>query len=161
MKPRQYFNREGDNSATSDVTDHTRQRGQSEVVGSLLLAGLLIVTLSTVGGLAILNVTDRMADETPLVDCDIGTEDGDVIVTHAGGESLDVDGLETIHRNESSERQDVARVQGDADGRFEPGETIHSGSVSNETDVVLVTPDSVVCRETVRPDSDDDDDDDE
>jgi hypothetical protein len=66
---------------------------------------VLTVTLSLAGGFAILNYTERVADDTPLVDCDIGTEDGDVTIRHAGGESLQKNALEIILRVEARNRR--------------------------------------------------------
>ena len=140
----------------------SRRRGQSEVVSTLLLAGLLIVTLSVAGGFAITNYIDRLSDDTPLADCDIGIEDGEVTITHTGGESLAEEDIDVILRDGSpGGRYDAEIDDGDEDARFEPGESITAGSVSTETDVLLVTADSVVCEGTVRPEEEEDEEEDE
>jgi len=120
---------------------------------------LLTVTLSVAGGFAILNYTERVADDTPLVDCDIGTEDGDVTIRHAGGESLQKNDLEVILRNESSEWRH--EIDDDEDARFEPGESIDGGSISTETDVLLITADTVVCEKIVRPEEEEEEEEEE
>jgi hypothetical protein len=79
-------------------------------------------------------------------------EENTVTVTHTGGDSADVDQLRVLLRNDSSESEHAFRVSdGDGDGRFETGEAATFGSVSTETDVLLVDSDRIICESTVSP----------
>lgn len=132
-----------------DENDH---RAQSEVIDSLLLVGLVIIAISTAGGFILINYSEQAGTSDTLIECAIVYEENTVTVTHTGGDSADVDQLRVILRNDSSESEHAFGVSdGDVDGRFETGESAMFGSVSMETDVLLVDSDRIICESTVSP----------
>jgi hypothetical protein len=130
-----------------DENDH---RGQSEVIDSLLLVGLVVIAISTTGGFILINYSEQARDSDTLIQCNIVYEENTVTITHQGGDSADVARLRVILRNDSSESEHTFGVSGgDGDSRFEAGESATFGSVSTETDVLLVGSDRIICESTV------------
>jgi hypothetical protein len=136
-----------------------RNRGQSEVVGILFLVGIVTISFTTAGVFMMSNMTQQATNDDPRLDCEIEYVDDTVTVTHRGGESVRTDQLDTILRNASSQSQSLFEVtDGNGNSQFEPGESATFGSVSEDTDVLVVTDRAIVCQETVEPASDEDDD---
>lgn len=130
--------------------DDNGHRAQSEVIDSLLLVAIVVISLSTAGGFVLINYSEQAGDSDTLIECEFGYEDNTVTLTHTGGDSADIDQFRVILRNDSAESEHTLSVSdGDRDGRFEPGESATFGSVSTETDVFLVDSDRIICESTV------------
>lgn len=131
-----------------------RNRGQSEVVGTILLVGIVTLAISGVGSVIIFNFYGQGSNQGPSIECSIEYTDDDVTITHLGGESADVDSLTAILRNESSEsRTPLNPSDGGGDSQFDAGDSATFGMISKETEVLLVTENTVVCDDTVQPNS--------
>jgi len=125
-------------------------RAQSEVIGSLLLVALVIVSVTFAGGVAVANYSNQTSDG-PLFECEIEYADDVVKVTHQGGDSAPASQLTTVLRNDSSQSVSFTDIEGNGDGQFDPGESAKFGSLSSETDVRVVTTNEVVCQTTIAP----------
>ena len=68
-------------------------RGQSEVVGSLLLAGIVVLTLSAFG-VMVFNSVDT--GERQLTDIAVTVTTDSITVTHAGGEPIAAANLDVV-----------------------------------------------------------------
>lgn len=116
------------------------ERGQTEVVGVLLLTGVVVVTASLVG----VAFFDAVATEDgPTADLDAAVTASALTVSHHGGDALSMGTIEVAVRNEtrtwrySLSPANVTR--GDGDERFEPGETWSLRTVPYQSrDVVTV-----------------------
>ena len=127
-------------------------RAQSEVIDSLLLVGLIAITVSLVGGLVLTNFSGQVSDDRPLLGCSIEYTNENVTVTHTGGDSIDVDQLSTRLRNDSSETELSFRVaDGDRDNQFETGESAALGSLATETTVLVATSNDILCESSIQP----------
>jgi flagellin-like protein len=131
-----------------------RNRGQSEVVGTLLLVGIVTLAISGAGSIIIFNIHSQEGNQDPLIECSIEYTDDNVTITNLGGESADIDNLTAILRNESSEsRMPLDTTDGGGDSRFEPGDSASLGPISQETQILLVTENNIVCDSAVQPKS--------
>lgn len=107
-------------------------RAQSEVTGSMLLVGVVVVTAS-VGGVA---VWSEVLDHRPQVSAVVEVEvtDGAILIDHDGGEQLDLEHLEVHYRTGGTAAvvpfDDPGATVGDGDRRFEPGERWNYTGVS-------------------------------
>ena len=117
-------------------------RGQSEVVGSILLVALIVVAL-TVGAVAFAVLLDEDDPVSTVVGVE-GMNDSTITLQHGGGDSVAVADLELVARNNTStERYPFTNGTdlGDGDGRFETGErwqTNHSFSECDRVRLLLV-----------------------
>lgn len=98
-------------------------RGQSEPVGALLLAAVVVITVATAGVV----VFDHLQDaETTRADVSVTVTADGVAVAHAGGDAVPLSALRVVVRNDSGTWEPPVGVggvvDGDADGTFEPGE---------------------------------------
>jgi len=133
------------------MTDSTN-RGQSSIVGSILLLGLVVVGTTLVGGYGLYTLTQTADSSEHFVDCEIGYADDAVVVTQTGGDRVDEAALNVVFRNASGEsRAGFAIDDGDGDTVFETGESARLGSLGSRTEVLVVTEQSVICRATVTP----------
>ncbi|WP_049982071.1 archaellin/type IV pilin N-terminal domain-containing protein [Halorubrum sp. BV1] len=133
------------------MTDPTN-RGQSSIVGSILLLGLAVVGTTLVGGYGLYTLTQTDDSSEHFVDCEIEYVDDAVVVTQTGGDPVDEAGLDVVFRNASGEsRIEFAIDDGDGDTAFETGESARLGSVESQTTVLVVTEQSVICRATLTP----------
>lgn len=113
-------------------------RGQSEVVGVVLVTVLIVLLVGLVGPV-IVTVAESSG---PTVAFDFEVTETEVTLTHDGGDALSVDDVTVILRTEyGTVRPTLSADRGDAvdvdDGRFGPGDTwihAHPGG-----DVVTVT----------------------
>lgn len=116
-------------------SDH---RGQSEVVGVLLLTGVVALLVGLVG-VQVLGTTDR-ADE-PVVALDASVDASSVELQHGGGDGLDSEDVEVVLQGTATERYDLGSftvVQGDG-GTFEAGERWrHAHSLSGSVRILVV-----------------------
>jgi flagellin-like protein len=125
-------------------------RAQSEVIGSLLLVALVIVSVTFAGGVAVANYSNQTSDG-PLFECEIEYADDVIKVTHQGGDSAPTSQLTTVLRNDTSQSVPFTDIEGDEDDQFDPGESATFGSLSSETDVLVVTTNEIVCQTTIDP----------
>ncbi|MFB6084502.1 MAG: type IV pilin [Halorientalis sp.] len=108
-------------------------RAQSEVVGVVILIGV-IVTLS--GIVSVVIFSNVAAESAPVTDLRIEANETHLRVTHAGGDELEVGALSVVVQGSTTTRfgVDGANLTGaDGDGRFEFGESLvrrhgHDGS---------------------------------
>lgn len=113
------------------------QRGQSEVVGVLLLTAVIVVVVGLVGAFVLSGVDTESA---PSAEVEIDVDATTVQLTHAGGDDLVASDVTVVFgRNGSGETTlaNFTETKGDGDGRFEGGEqrtTSHSAA-----DVISVT----------------------
>lgn len=122
-------------------------RGQSEVVGSILLVALVVVVVSTVGALSFSMMYDRNDPVSAVIEVE-KMNDTTLTLQHGGGDSVAVTDLEVVARNTSkatSETESYAfadgESMGDGDDRFEAGErwrTTHTFSRCDQVQVLLV-----------------------
>lgn len=117
-------------------------RAQSELIGVLLLTGVVVVLSFTVGGLLFTNATNE-ASADPLVSIQGNATSQYVTVRHAGGERLDVSALTVILRGGGTERyafETFTQRQGDDSARFEPGDEWRRthGITGDEMEVILI-----------------------
>jgi flagellin-like protein len=103
------------------VPDTTR--GQSEVVGVILLVGVVTIAIGGAGAVYLSSIAD---ESEPTADVRVTVTDEAVALTHNGGSPLSVDSLRVMIREDGSETNtDWAdgTVTGDGDDSFEPSET--------------------------------------
>ena len=100
------------------------------------------------GGAAVANYSSQTGGG-PLFECEIEYADDVVRVTHQGGDSAPTSQLTTILRNGSSRSIPFTNIEGGA--QFDPGESVTFGTLSSETDVLVVTTNEVVCQTTIGP----------
>jgi len=116
-------------------------RAQSSTVGILLLTAVVVIS---VGAGSVLYIGSSGVSETasPLVDADVELTPTDVVVTHAGGDTVAMaDLIVAVRGGGSSNRYAVApgAVDGNGDDRFEPAEVWQTGhGLAERTDVVVL-----------------------
>lgn len=119
-------------------------RAQSSVIGVVLLTGVVIISITTIGVFWLGSISDQADASGPLVDVDVEVTDTNVTVRHRTGETVDLADVRVIVRNGSSTeefRLDAGTVRGgDGDGTFEPSEdVVHSHGLGSGTfEVVIV-----------------------
>lgn len=116
-------------------------RGQSETIGTLLLVGMLVVTITLAGGAAVDNYLNQASADEPLVDLEIESEDSDKInIQHLGGEVIDTETtVVMVNGSILGVFAEADSFDGDRDGRFRPSESVtFTHSISEGTIDVLV-----------------------
>lgn len=114
------------------------ERAQSEVVGTVLLVGVVVITVSTLGAGLLGSVTE---DDDPLGDVSGEVATDEIRLTHRGGESLAVAALEVVVRtDDGTERISFAdgALSGPDPDRFDPGETWTKSASFDESEEVRV-----------------------
>lgn len=99
-------------------------RAQSEVVGVALLTGVVVVVALTVGAVVIAG--SGPGDAAPTTDFRVEATATDVLLTHNGGEVLEVSSL-TVILEQPGSREEFTPAAGDTadgDGSLEPGDRI-------------------------------------
>lgn len=99
-------------------------RGQSELVGVVLLIGVFVVVATLIGVAIIGNVLSQ-ADDAPLVEANVSATADNVTIVHAGGDAMDVDDVFVVVRRDTERTVGLGsftELTGDGDARFEPGE---------------------------------------
>lgn len=137
--------------SVSIFDDIRGSRGQTAVIGTILAVGLVTLFVSGIGVFYISEIDGT--EDTPQVNCEITFDaaDDNVTITHAGGDEVDTADLDVVLQNASSTSRLAFGIdEGDGDQHFETGETGRFGSISTDTDVILVTEQSVVCSDTAR-----------
>ena len=129
-------------------------RGQSGTVGSILLIGMVIVSITLAGGAATFNYINQESTDEPLTSLEIKSSDeGDVIVNHMGGEPLDIESTVVIVEGSIvTTFAGADSFDGERDGLFNTGESI-SHSLTNEGTVEALVVDKnsgeIVASETI------------
>jgi cell division septation protein DedD len=128
------------------------ERGVSEVLGSVLMTGLVVVAMTVAASAVVPQFTSDTDSARPLVDCEIAYED-ELLLTHAGGHSIDTTGPSVVLQDGSGSptRLPFAVDEGDDDGRFEVDETARLGTLPGRTEVLLVADGAIVCEAIVYP----------
>ncbi|PSP16792.1 hypothetical protein BRC62_05470 [Halobacteriales archaeon QH_10_67_13] len=113
------------------ASESERRRGQSEVIGVVLLTGVIVVVVSLIGTVVLGSLLGE-SDREPLAAIEGGFEDGNVTLKHTGGDSLPTADLLVVLRNGGEERlrmdstmnsTNATFVGGQAEsGRFGPGD---------------------------------------
>lgn len=121
-------------------------RAQSEVIGTILLVGVVVITVTTAGAFYLSNLSD--SETGPTTDFNATVTTSSVNITHLGGDSIARDELTVIVRNNSNTQQfsvaDGTLTNSDADEQFELGERWDTSSISlpaGETVRILVVHD--------------------
>jgi flagellin-like protein len=120
-------------------------RGQSEVVGSILLVAVIIVAVSTVGAVAFAVLLDEDDPVSTVVGVE-GMNESTITLQHGGGDPVAVAGLEVVARNSTSDPKRYSFANGtelmsDGDDRFETGErwkTNHSFPECDRVQLLLI-----------------------
>lgn len=117
-------------------------RAQSEVIGAVLLVGIVVVMATVVGAGIVSNLTGETDEQTPRVDFVVEVTDVNLTLTHNGGTTLtatDVRVRLTTDSGETSFRMDGDNIT-DGDGAFEPGERFRRahGLAGDDMDVFVV-----------------------
>lgn len=100
----------------------TRSRPQSEVIGVLILTGVIILLLALVGLFAF--STFDTGDE-PTVRLDATVDSNAVTIVHDGGDGMKTTDIEVVLGGDVDTRVGLETLnerQGDGDARFEPSE---------------------------------------
>lgn len=109
-------------------------RGQSEVVGSLLLVAVTVIAVSTIGTIAFDGILSEEETVSAIVDGDVTADgNGTIRFQHGGGDSLAAADLAVVARSESIDQQlsfTERDVRGDGDEYFDPGERWINRSIS-------------------------------
>ena len=110
-------------SGASEVGAGGGERGQSSLVGSLVMAVIVALVLGAVG--AQLFATFQV-EESTVVDLEPRVNGSEVTLVHAGGDPLPLDRVRVTLDGEPGPTTrftlDAATVEGDGDDRFEVGE---------------------------------------
>jgi hypothetical protein len=139
------------------TADGGRDRAQSEVIGVILLVGVVTITISAAGAVYLSTVADESG---PATDVRVTVTDDAVALTHNGGSALSTDSLRVVLRENGAETGTDwpdGTVTGDGDDRFEPSETWRADGFSFDPDdrieVLLVHDPSgtLLVDETVNP----------
>lgn len=126
-------------------------RGQSEVVGVLLLIGVFVI-LGSLIGLFILSGVDSTRE--PGVDVDIEVANATVVLAHDGGDGLSATDVRVVFGEDDGESvglEDFTETAGDGDDRFEAGEIrerTHDADTVLSVTVVHEPTNTVLARET-------------
>jgi len=116
-------------------------RAQSETVATVLVLALVVLLVSGVGYVLLGTIEP---DDTPEADVGATVTDGDVTLTHRGGEPLAGDDLTVVLRYGGSESRYDFATDGSygADDTFDPGEQWRLDSVpyaaGDRVDVLLI-----------------------
>lgn len=101
-----------------------RTRAQSEVLGTVLLAGILAVVVLLAGGLLLTDYVDT-ATGGPSVKLNATVDATDVTLDHDGGSSLALDDVSVVLRQDGSDSGSLLSawtIEGDGDAALEPSE---------------------------------------
>jgi len=110
-------------SATGDRSP----RAQSEVVGLTLLTGVVVIVALIVGGVVIAQSTG--SDDGPTTDLVLDATQSDAILTHNGGDTLELSALTVIYERRGTVQRFTPAPgdTSDGDGRLTPGDRIQWG----------------------------------
>ena len=109
-------------------------RAQSETLGALLITSMIVV-LAGIVGFFVLSGVDTSPE--PVTDVTVEVTEQVIRISHLGGDSLASEDVEVVFDNDPVTLSSFTEVQGDGDGRFEPGE--RSEIVHGTTGVISVS----------------------
>jgi hypothetical protein len=118
-----------DTESGDRTSRRSHDRAQSEVIGEVLLLGIVVITVSVVGLAVVSDYQDRAAAERPEVDISGDVDSSWATVTHVGGRGVSLADLELVLRSDGAESRyalddpAVTLEDDDGDGVFEAGET--------------------------------------
>jgi flagellin-like protein len=139
------------------VSPRESPRAQSEVIGTVLLVGIVVVVATVASAGIVANLTGNTDEQTLRVDFVVEVTDTNLTLTHNGGTPLTAanvrvrlatDGGETVFR------MDGVNITGDGDDKFEAGETFRRahGLSGEDMDVfVAETETSTLLLDTTEP----------
>lgn len=127
----------------------SHERGQSAVIGVLLLTGIMVILVTVVGTASVTNFVATSTDDSPTFNCRIAYADGNVTVAHAGGDAVPTASLEAVVRNDSGQARRTFDADGGVGERFTTGEVVRLGSLNTTSEVLVTTDRAVACQETV------------
>ena len=118
-------------------------RGQSEVIGTVVLIGIVVAGLTVTGVLVLGTFADVTASNEPRLALEPRVNATALTLVHGGGEPVRTDRLQVVLRGDGEEVSytvDESVVEGNANGLLEPGErsTKAHGLGSGPVDVVVV-----------------------
>lgn len=101
------------------------ERGQSEVVGSILLVAVIVLGVSIIGAIVLGDIASQDQPVSAVIEGNATS--GTVTFEHGGGDPIATSELRVVVQNDSGASQEIdftpANItQGDGDDRFEPGE---------------------------------------
>lgn len=122
-------------------------RGQSDLIGTILLTAVVIILVSTVSFVVLTEQQKRIDRSEPNVALTTELDGGSVLISHAGGQSYLFEQLRVELQADSDEEQydlsDTSQwtaVDTDGDDRFEPSERISiSYALSGELRIRIYT----------------------
>lgn len=114
-------------------------RGQSEVLGSVLLVAVIVVAVSSIGVIAFTGMLSEAEPVSAVVEPAVTPES--IAFRHGGGDPLAPSDLEVVARSNSSLQRvpfENGTTSGEAD-RFEPGDRwVHPHSFGDDERVRLI-----------------------
>lgn len=117
-------------------------RGQAEVLDTLLVVALLVGAISLVGVVAVSEYQDLARGQPQPVELDITVTADSVEITHEGGAALALDSTILVVRNDTGELHrsalDTVTITGDGDDQFEFGEVASIPFTAPEGDQLTV-----------------------
>jgi hypothetical protein len=130
-------------------------RAQSEVIGEIFLAAVVVLSVTTIG---IVYLETVRADDSTLVELSEVSTDDSIELAHAGGEPLTNESTQIILRDGSDSvtlsLTDGSIVNGTANGRLEPGdvwrwdEWASTSLTGPEVDVIVATDNEILLQTT-------------
>lgn len=121
-----------------------RSRGQSELIGIVLLIGVITTLFFGVGFVVLSEWQSQANDEKRVTVASTVTADN-VTLEHQGGDPIDAADVRIVLGGDSEEEyalENTSQQRGDDEGRFEPGDRwVVSHSVSGDTVRLLVVHD--------------------
>jgi hypothetical protein len=123
------------------------ERGVSEVLGAVLMTGVVVLSISVAGAAMLPLFGDVGTSGAPLVDCDITADGDEVLITHGGGDRVDTAALRVVIEDASSGRTitPFPGGVGDGDGEFERGESVRVPAPPDVTEVQVFTSSARLC----------------
>ncbi|WP_340098319.1 type IV pilin [Salinibaculum salinum] len=123
-------------------------RSQSEVIGVVLLTGVVVVAVSLFTVVAVSNFTNQATAQKQIADFKLEITTDNLTVSHNGGDVLSESGIEVIVRTASGEQQyqlssDSFSKETDGDTQFEPGESaVFAHGLTGRATVLVVDTDN-------------------
>jgi len=106
-------------------------RGQSDLIGTVLLIGVVAVLVTSVGVVVLAQQADRIEADTPESRFEVEATASTLTVTHYGGASVPLADLDLLVRGGGTERRydlddpaDRRSIDDDGDGEFDPAESV-------------------------------------
>lgn len=130
-------------------------RAQSEVVGEIFLAAIVVLSVTTIG---VAYLESVYADDSTLAELSELSTDDSIEIAHAGGQPLTNESTQIILRDTDSSvtlsLADGSIVNGTANGRLDPGDIwrwddwASTSLVGPEIDVIVATENKILLRTT-------------